>query len=224
MMLQTLSLPVLTAVFMIAAGAVWLAGIKLSDTTDVLASRFGLGEALGGLVLLAFATNLPELAITASAAWQGDLGIAIGNILGGIAIQTVVLVVLDVWGMREPVPLTYRAASLVLVLEATLVIAVLIVAIMASRLPPSLIFARLTPGGVLIVLLWGLGLWLIGKARSGLPWHQGGDAPDNQSKPKGKSQTEKNQHATERGVRTGRAVLVVTVAALVTLVAGVVLE
>jgi cation:H+ antiporter len=179
MMLQTLSLPVLTAVFMIAAGAVWLAGIKLSDTTDVLASRFGLGEALGGLVLLAFATNLPELAITASAAWQGDLAIAIGNILGGIAIQTVVLVVLDVWGMREPVPLTYRAASLVLVLEATLVIAVLIVAIMASRLPPSLIFARLTPGGVLIVLLWGLGLWLIGKARSGLPWHQGGDAPDN---------------------------------------------
>src|ERR671932_750013 len=102
MMLQTLSLPVLTALFMIAAGAVWLAGIKLSDTTDVLASRFGLGEALGGLILLAFATNLPELAITASAAWGGDLGIAIGNILGGIAIQTVVL---DAFGVRGPVPL-----------------------------------------------------------------------------------------------------------------------
>ena len=79
-MLQTLSLLVLTALFMIAAGAVWLAGSKLSDTTDVLAARFGLGEALGGLILLAFATNLPELAITASAAWHGDLAIAIGRL------------------------------------------------------------------------------------------------------------------------------------------------
>ena len=48
------------------------------------------------LILLAVATNLPEIAITASAALSHNLGIAIGNILGGIAIQTVVLVVLDV--------------------------------------------------------------------------------------------------------------------------------
>ena len=223
-MLQGLSLPVLLGLFAAAAAAVWYAGIKLSDTTDILASRFGLGEALGGLILLAFATNLPEIAITASAAWGGDLGIAIGNILGGIAIQTVVLVVLDAFGVRGPVPLSYRAASLVLVLEGTLVIAVLIVAIAASRLSPSLILFRIAPGGALIALLWAGGLWLIGRARHGLPWHEGGDAPDSQAKPHGGSQTDKDHAARERGESTTRTALVFAVGAVVTLVAGVVLE
>ena len=220
-MFQGLSLPVLLGLFAAAAAAVWYAGIKLSDTTDILASRFGLGEALGGLILLAFATNLPEIAITASAAWSGDLGIAIGNILGGIAIQTVVL---DAFGVRGPVPLSYRAASLVLVLEGTLVVAVLIVAIMASRLSPSLIVWRVAPGGALIGLLWAGGLWLIGRARHGLPWHEGGDAPDSQAKPHGGSQADKDHASRERGESTARTLLVFTAAAIVTLVAGVVLE
>lgn len=95
-----LALPVLVAIFAASAAAVWIAGVRLSNTTDVLATRLGLGEALGGLLLLALATNLPEVAITASAALSHNLGIAIGNILGGIAIQTVVLVLLDAFGVR----------------------------------------------------------------------------------------------------------------------------
>ncbi len=150
--------------FVVAAGIVWVAGIKLSDTTDVLASRLGLGQALGGLILLAIATNLPELAITATAAFRGDLGVAIGNILGGIAIQTVVLVLLDLFGVKGGEPLTFKAASLSLVLEGVLVVAVLIISIMGSRLPKDLIVARMAPGDLLIALLWVVGIWLIGKS------------------------------------------------------------
>ena len=86
---------------------------------------------------VAIATNLPEIAITASAALSHDLGIAIGNILGGIAIQTVVLVVLDAVGLGAISALTYRAASLVLVLECGLVVAVLVVAIGGTQLPAA---------------------------------------------------------------------------------------
>ncbi|MFL5920893.1 MAG: hypothetical protein ACJ75Q_14650 [Gaiellaceae bacterium] len=94
-MFDSLALSWQVVIFLAAAGAIWVAGIRLSDTTDVLSRRLGLGEALGGLILLAIATNLPELAITVTAAASHNLGIAIGNILGGIAIQTVVLALLD---------------------------------------------------------------------------------------------------------------------------------
>jgi cation:H+ antiporter len=202
-----------------------VAGIHLSDTTDVLSARLGLGEALGGLLFLAVATNLPEIAIIASAAMGGDLGLAIGNILGGIAVQTVVLVIVDRWGLGPGVGLTYRAASLVLVLEGVLVVAVLVVAIMATRLPGSLIVWRLAPGDVLILGLWIVGVLLVGRARRGLPWHDSrGSAPDGQPEVMGIAEQMKASIASDMGVSTRRAIVVFVAAALATLGAGVVLE
>jgi cation:H+ antiporter len=222
--MHSLPLIALIAVFAGAAAAVWAAGIQLSDTTDVLAHRLGLGEALGGLVLLAIATNLPEIAITVSAARAHDLGIAVGNILGGIAIQTVVLAVIDVVGLGRSEPLTYRVASLSLVLEATLVVAILAVVVMGTQLPASLIVARLDPGGVAVTVIWIAGLWLIARARRGLPWHAAGDAPGGQERGPGHSRAATARQAAERGHGLGRTAAVFTAAAAVTLVGGVLLE
>jgi cation:H+ antiporter len=223
-MFGSLSLAILLVIFAGAATLVWVAGIRLSDTTDVLSVRLGLGEALGGLILLAIATNLPEIAITASAALSKELGVAVGNILGGIAIQTVVLAVLDVFGGQRREPLTYLAASLSLVLEGVLVIAVLTVAVMGSQLPTSFIVWRVEPSGLLIAALWIAGIWLISKARAGLPWHEEGVAPGGQKLPHGHSKAKKEEKAASKGVGTGRAVAVFSVAAVVTLIGGVLLE
>src|SRR4051794_41814577 len=92
-----LSTPLLVLIFLAAAAAIWVAGIQLSDQTDVLATRLHLGSALGGLILLAIATNLPEIAITVSAALSNNLGVAGGHILGGLGDQTHPL------GGRDPV-------------------------------------------------------------------------------------------------------------------------
>jgi cation:H+ antiporter len=221
---SSLSLPILVLIFVGAAAAVWVAGTRLSDTTDVLSSRFGLGEALGGLIMLAIVTNLPEIAITASASLSNNLGVAVGNILGGIAIQTVVLVILDAFGVRGGHPLTYRAASLVLVLEGALVIAVLTVAVMGSQLPPSLIVWRIEPEALLIAGMWVVGLLLLNRARSGLPWQQKGEAPNGQEGPRGHSKLKRDQEAQRKKVSTTRAATVFSVAALITLVGGVALE
>jgi cation:H+ antiporter len=222
--MKDLSLPVLLLIFAAAAAAIWVAGVKLSDTTDVLSTRLGLGQALGGIILLALATNLPEIAITASAALAHNLGIAIGNILGGIAIQTLVLVALDAFGLKGERPLTYRAASLQLVLEAGLVIAVLVVSVAGTRLPRNLIAFRIAPASVVIAVLWVGGLFLLNRAGQGLPWHESGQAPDGQEPPRGHAEKQKEQKATENGASTGRTGLVFGIAAVVTLVAGVVLE
>ena len=220
------SLPslVLLLVFVGSAAVIWVAGIKLSSYTDVLAQRLHLGSALGGVILLAIATNLPEIAITISAAISGRVEVAVGNLLGGIALQTVVLVALDAFGVRGRRPLTYMAASLTLVLEAALVVAVLVVVIAGSQLPEDLILARLTPGPVLIVIVWLIGLRLIGGPGSRLPWHQGGEAPNGQEHPRGHARQQSAEQASDKGVSTSRAAAVFGVAALATLVAGVTIE
>jgi cation:H+ antiporter len=202
---------------------VWLAGIQLSKQTDVLDARLHLGSALGGLILLAIATNLPEIAITVSAALSGNLGVAVGNILGGIAIQTVVLVVLDAFGTGGGEPLMYRAASLTLVVEAVTVVGVLAVVIAGSQMPPGLVAFRLTPAAVLIAVVWIAGLLAVRRAQKGLPWHERGDAPGGQDKPKGHSKHAGNGRPGPK-TSTGRSALVFLIAAAATLAAGVVLE
>jgi cation:H+ antiporter len=214
-----LGLAPLVLVFLAAAVAIWFAGIQLSRSTDALDSRFGFGEALGGAVLLAIATNLPEIAIISSAALAHHLGIAIGNILGGIAIQTVVLVALDV-AMGPRSALTTRAASLVLALEGLLVIAVLAISVMGAQLSSSNPRGRVEPAALLIALCWLVGLWLVNRARRGLPWQDSsGNVAGAQEKPMGHS---KARIAQAMSIR--RSVTVFGVAAAVTLAAGVVLE
>lgn len=177
-MFASLSLPILLLIFSVSTIVVWISGIYLSNTTDIIDNKFGLGEALGGLIFLAVATNLPEIAITISASLTHTVGIAIGNILGGIAIQTVVLAILDKYGLGKRGALTYESASLQLVLEGTLVIIVLVIAIMGTQLPSSLIFSGIAPSDFFIVFAWLTGLWLINKARTHLPWQEKGRAPD----------------------------------------------
>ncbi|HCI78952.1 MAG TPA: sodium:proton exchanger [Ktedonobacter sp.] len=210
---------VLILLFLAAAIAVWIAGVYLSNTSDTLSGRFGLGQALGGLILLSIATNLPEIAITVSASLSHNLGLAVGNILGGIAVQTVVLVLLDIFGLWKQDALSYAAASLELVLEGVLVVAILILAIMGTQLPKSLVFWRIAPGGLLITILWIVGIWLLGKARKGLPWQEKGRAPDTLHKNRG----EKTKDTTQKW-STPHVVIVFLLSSLITLIAGVVLE
>ena len=220
--LSTLPLLWLVVVFALAAGAVWVAGIFLSNTTDVLDSRLHLGEALGGLILLALTTNLPEIAITATAALHHDIGVAIGNILGGIALQTVVLVALDL-SVPGKKPLTWQAASLTLVLEGVLVCAVLVVVMMGTQLPKTLIHFRLTPEDLALAALWTAGLWLLSRARRDLPWQNKGDAPGGEQTDAMKARKAQADDK-NRGKSTAQVALVFGIAALVTLAAGVALE
>lgn len=217
-MFASLSLLPLILIFVAATVAVWFAGIQLSNTTNIIDSRFNLGQAFGGLIFLAIATNLPEIAIVVSASLTHAIGIAIGNILGGIAIQTVVLVILDGVGLRKHAALTYTAASLQLVLEGVLVIIILVISIMGTQLPNSIIYMHVAPGDLLITMTWLIGLWLINKARTNLPWQEKGYAPNTARPKKTRSQKKREQWS------TGFILLDFILAAFITLVAGVVLE
>ena len=217
----SLSTPLLVVVFGAGAIATWIAGTALSKTTDVLDRRFGLGEALGGVVLLAVAGTLPELAITISAASSGHLGLAAGNLIGGIAVQTMVLVICDAVASRTQ-SLSYLVGSLSPVLEGLLVIFVVSGVLMGALLPESTSIGPVSPASLGIVLAWFAGIYALNAARKKPRW----DCTMTGSRPGRPHRriphpAEKSSPVTES---TARAVTLFVVASVVTLVSGVVLE
>ena len=216
-----LSTPLLVLVFVAGAGATWLAGIFLSNTTDSPDRRFGLGDALGGLILLAIAGTLPEIAIVASAALGGHLDLAVGNLIGGIAIQTLVLVALDFAAGPER-PLSFLVGSLIPVLEALLVIVVLATVLAGAALPASVSVGGVSPTSIAAVLLWLGGLWIVSRAQKDPMWRV--EMPGSRSGRK----TRREHHPREGRPYHGRSTAFVAgvfgVASIVTLGAGVALQ
>jgi cation:H+ antiporter len=168
--MSALATPWLLIIFVVGVGATWLAGVRLSTTTDALDARFDLGEELGGILLLAIAGSLPELAITVSAAAQGNLDLAAGNLIGGIAVQTMVLVICDVAAGRER-PLTFLVGALTPVLEGMLVVLVVSGVLMGALLEPSTaIGGVVSPASVAIVVVWLVGVYVINRVRKDPRW------------------------------------------------------
>lgn len=214
--------PLLLLIFLAGAAATWVAGIALSKTTDALDARLGLGDELGGLILLSIAGSLPELAITVSAAAQGNLPLAAGNLIGGIAIQTMVLVLCDVAAGPER-PLTYLVGALTPVLEGLLVVLVVAGVDMGALLSPTTaIGGRVSPASLGIVVVWLVGLYVIDRARKDPRWSV--SMPGSHPGRRHRSEAHPEQAHPYGGSSTARVALIFGAACAVTLAAGVALE
>ncbi len=217
----SLSTTLLVLVFAAAAVAIWIAGTALSKTTDVIDRRFGLGEALGGVILLAVAGSLPEVAITVSAAANGNLGLAAGNLIGGVAVQTLVLVICDAVASREQ-SLTYLVGSLVPVIEGLLVILVVCGVLMGALLPESTSIGPVSPASLGIVIVWFSGIYSINAARKTPRWKI--ETPGSRPGRPHRRVPHPEEASSPMTESTPRALTVFVVGCVVTLVAGVVLE
>jgi cation:H+ antiporter len=164
-----LSTPIVVAVFLVASGVTWGAGMSLSATTDELDNRLGLGSAFGGMILLAIAGSLPEIAITVTAARQGHLGLAAGNLIGGIAIQTLVLVVCDAAASPDR-PLTFLVGSLLPVIEGLTVVIVVGEVLMGALLPAHDAIGPMSPASIAIVVTWLALLWVLNRVQRDPRW------------------------------------------------------
>ena len=196
--------------------------MALSKSTDALDARLGLGEELGGLLLLSVAGSLPELAITVSAAAGGHLGLAAGNLIGGIAVQTMVLVVCDI-AVGPQRPLTFLVGALSPVLEGLLVTLVVSGVLMGALLAPTTaIGGVVSPASLGIVGVWMFGVYVINKVRKSPRWSitMEGSRPGRHFR--------REAHPTEPhpfgGRSTGQVAGIFAGACAVTLGAGVALE
>lgn len=212
----------LLLIFLGAAAVTWIAGVSLAKMTDILDERFGLGEAIGGMILLSVAGSLPELAIMLSAITSGHLDIAAGNLIGGIAMQTFVLVIADWFGRGRP-PLTTATASLIPALEGMLVIGVVGVTIMGGLLPTT---ASIGPVGVAslgIVVIWFAGMIILNGVRN-RPDLALGAAQGAAQKASVSKEPAETTAVPDTKTSTRRTILIFVLASLVTLCTGVLLE
>lgn len=224
MQFQNFSILLLLAIFVAAGVAIWVSGVHLSKATSFLSKRFGLGNAMGGMILLGFVTNLPEIAIVVSASLQNNVEMAVGNILGGISMQTLVLVILDVFGTPKNTSLTYQSGSLPRAIEGMTVLMILALVILGHQLPSSLIFLYVTPTGILILIAWLSGLFLISKAGNGLPWKSVQNPAQNDSSKKENEAKNNDEKKKTSHPKTSIQIIIFLITAIVTLVAGYCLE
>lgn len=146
-------------IFIVCAILIWVYGIKLSKSIETIVMHYGWGEAIGGIVFLAIITNLPEIAITAVAAFNHDYDIAVSNILGGITIQTAVLVLIDIYGVGRKAPLTLKGHSKILLFEGLTVIIILSLVIAANKFPTYHYLRHTTAFEWLILFTWIISIW-----------------------------------------------------------------
>jgi cation:H+ antiporter len=214
--------PFLVGLFAAGALATWVAGVMLSKTTDALDVRLGLGDELGGVVLLAVAGSLPELAITVSAASRGNLGLAAGNLIGGIAVQTMVLVLCDVAVGRER-PLSFLVGALTPVLEALVVVLVVCGVLMGALLPSSTAIAGVvSPASLAIAVVWIVGVFVIDRVRKDRRWRV--VMPGSRPGRRNRRERHPDHPHPFAATSTLRVAAVFVAACAVTLVAGVALE
>ena len=159
------------AVWFVAAGVVvWFAGTKLSIYADVIAERTGLGRAFVGLLLLATATSLPELATTLTAGMIGNAQLLTGNLLGGIAMQTAILAVMDLLLVRRS-PLTYFAPNAKLLSDGVMLIALLVLVVLGMAVDRAFAFWGIGAVPLIIFALFLLMLWNNHARNRGAAWH-----------------------------------------------------
>lgn len=148
--------PSLVAVLLgLAAGAtgVVYAGIVLAKSADVIATKTGLGGLWLGMVLLAFATSLPELATAAVTVLIDAPDLAAGNLFGSNMANMLILAALNL----VPGSSVFRRASLDQALSATLAISLTAMAAGFVLLATPLAIGRFGPGSILLITTYLVG-------------------------------------------------------------------
>ncbi|MEM7128462.1 MAG: calcium/sodium antiporter [Chloroflexota bacterium] len=137
-------------VLIVSIVVLWLGAVWIVESAARLARRLGLSDLVIGLTVVAIGTSLPELAVSADAAFEGSPDIALGNVIGsnifnvGIILGGVALV----RGINMSRQIVYRDGFILLV-------SAILLAVFLSDLH----LAR-WEGGILLAMIAGYLLYL----------------------------------------------------------------
>jgi cation:H+ antiporter len=162
-----LSLPALLVAFAVAAAVVVAAGVVLARSGDTIAERTGLGGLFIGMLLLAGATSLPELATDISAALAGAPDLAVGDLFGSSMANMAILASIDLLHRGRVWPRVGLGHARL----ATMPISLTALAVMAIVAPPGIVLGWVGIETVVIVIAYVAAVrWIrrpLGRGRRG---------------------------------------------------------
>ncbi|HET7410463.1 MAG TPA: sodium:calcium antiporter [Paracoccaceae bacterium] len=166
-MLAGISLPFLIAVFVGSAAAIAFAGVRLAHVADTLADRTGMGEIIAGAVFVGASTSLPGVITSVTTALDGYPQLSIANALGGLTAQTTFLVVADIFYRRAN--LEHAAASATALAQATLLMTMLAVPLLAMSGPQITLF-HVHPASLILFAIYAAGVRLLREINAQPMW------------------------------------------------------
>ena len=145
-------------VFGAAAATVLVAGPLLVAAAEEIVDITGLSATFVGVLGLAIATSLPELATSSAAVRSGDLDLAVGNLYGSNAINMAILVLLDAVYTQAPLLDSVHISNAVAGLVAVLL---MMVALTGTVLRTHRRRSRVDPIAIVILAGYVLGTLLV---------------------------------------------------------------
>lgn len=165
--LETWPLWLVFVLFLSAALVIGTAGVRMTRIADRLADETGMGEALFGAVLLGGSTSLPGIITSVWTAFEGYPRLSVSNAIGGIAAQTVFLVLADLSYRRAN--LEHAAASVENLVQAALLMTLLAIPLMAASGPEYTVLA-IHPASVVLPIAYVFGIRLVSHTKAAPLW------------------------------------------------------
>lgn len=144
-------LSVALVVFLVAAALIGVFGVRMTYLARDLALATRLGEAVVGAVLIGATTSLSGIIASATAAWHGQASLAVSNSLGGIAAQTLFLVLGD--ALYRKSNLEFAAASVENLMMSVQLMVLLCILFIAFTVPGLSLFS-VHPLSLLLILAY----------------------------------------------------------------------
>lgn len=126
------------ALFILGACLIGFFGIRMTYLARDLAAATGMGEAFTGAIFIGATTSLSGIMASATAAWHGEASLAVSNSLGGIAAQTLFLVLADL--LYRKANLEFAAASVENLMMSVQLMLLLCILLIAFNLPQMSVF------------------------------------------------------------------------------------
>jgi len=142
--------------FFFAAVVVVLMGIRLPVTAEHLAEAMGWQRSFVGTVFVAFATSLPEVAVTLSALRIGALDMAISDLLGSNLFNLVIIAIDDVAYLKGPLLANVSPVHLVTIQSAIMMTGIAIVGLLYR--PQQRLFKTVGWGSLFMFVIYILNL------------------------------------------------------------------